>query len=165
MRRGGHKQIQGMKKLNAEKLPDSAERRGNGVRESELLHHETTGAIIGALYAVHSELGPGLLEALYKKALTVLLRKAGFDVRREVPYEVFFHGNMIGFYRADLVVDSKVIVEVKAGRLIDPAHIAQLSTYLRASRITVGLLLNFGPRAEFKRMIATSHSAPAITEP
>ena len=117
------------------------------------------------MYAVHSELGAGFLETVYKNAVTLLLRNAGLEVFREAPYQVLFHGEMIGLYRADLVVESKVVVEVKTGRLIDPAHTAQLLNYLRASRINVGLLLNFGPRVEFKRIICTPRQRTVVTDP
>ena len=120
---------------------------------SNLLYQETSGAILGAFYAVHSELGSGFLEAVYANALSVVLRNAGLMVERQVPFEIVFHGMPIGRYRADLVVQSAIIVEVKAGRAIIPQHLAQLLNYLRASRLRLGLLLNFGVKAEFKRVI------------
>lgn len=95
---------------------------------------------------------------MYANALTVLLGTAGLQVGREVPFEIVFHGRTVGCYRADLVVESKVVVEVKAGRAIDPFHTAQLLNYLRASRLEVGLLLNFGPSARFKRVVSSARS-------
>lgn len=141
---------------------EDADGRGENVGPQEppvdLLHREITGVILGAFYAVHSELGYGFLEAVYANALTVLLGTAGLQVGREVPFEIVFHGHIVGCYRADLVVESKVVVEVKAGRAIDPFHTAQLLNYLRASRLEVGLLLNFGPSAQFKRVISSARS-------
>ena len=99
-----------------------AERRGDGVGADErepLLHHDTTGAILGAFYAVQSELGSGFLEAVYANALTVLLRAARLQVDRQALFEVVFHGVTIGMYRADLIVESKIVVEIKAARAID----------------------------------------------
>jgi len=106
---------------------------------------------------VHSELGSGFLEAVYSNALTVLMQRAGLRVDREVPFEIVFHGQSIGRYRADLVVESRIVVEIKAGRCIIPQHSAQLLNYLRASQLHVGLLLNFGERAEFKRVVWTKN--------
>ena len=120
-----------------------------------LLHQETTGAIIAAMYSVHRELGYGFLERVYGNAMSVMLREAGHAVIREVPYSIVFHGEEIGRYRADLIVNDKVLVEVKTGKLIDPSYVAQVTNYLKASRIEVGLLLNLGPSAEFKRVVST----------
>lgn len=113
---------------------------------------------MGAFYSVHSELRFGFLEAVYSNALTVLLRQAGLRVERQVPFEIVFHSQSIGYYRADLMVQSQIIVEIKAGRSIIPQHTAQLLNYLRASRQQVGLLLNFGETPEFKRVVWTRNS-------
>ncbi|MGH7559724.1 MAG: GxxExxY protein, partial [Gemmatimonadales bacterium] len=112
---------------------DSAERPGG------LLHRNTTGAILGAFYAVHSELGFGFLEAVYGNALVVVLEQARLKVQRQVSFEIVFHGRSVGTYRADLIVESRVIVEIKAGRAIIPQHAAQLLNYLKASGLQVGL--------------------------
>ena len=113
---------------------------------------------MGAFYSVYSELGSGFLEAVYANALTVLLLRAGLRVEREVPFEIVFHGQSIGRYRADMVVESLVVVEIKAGRCIIKQHTAQLLNYLRASRLKVGLLLNFGTTAEFRRVVCTRNT-------
>jgi GxxExxY protein len=131
--------------------------------ESNLLHGDLTRSIIGAMYAVHSQLGFGFLEAVYKNALAVVLEEAGLRVEREVPFEIIFHGRNIGLYRADLVVESKVLVETKTGRHIDPVHIELIDNYLCASELEVGLLLNFGLTAQFKRRIRTSTRPPGYT--
>lgn len=123
--------------------------------DGKLLYHDITQVILGAFYAVHTELGAGFLEPVYSNAVTVMLRNAGLKVEREVWFEVIFHGETIGRFRADLVVESKVVVEVKAARWIDPAHCAQLLNYLRTSSLEVGLLLNFGKSAQFKRIVST----------
>jgi GxxExxY protein len=142
---------------------DYAEGRGaSRVRQpggARLLHGQLTDAILGAFYAVHTELGHGFLESVYSNALAVLLDAARLRIDREVPFQVMFHGHLIGLYRADFVVQSSVVVEVKANRTILPAHKAQLLNYLRASGLRVGLLLNFGESAEFKRVVST-RSAP-----
>jgi hypothetical protein len=97
--------------------------------ESEFIHIETTRVIIGAFYALHNELGFGFLEAVYSNGLAVLLRNAGRTVDREVVFKIEFHGKIIGRYRADLIVDDKIIVEVKCARALDPMHSAQLLNY------------------------------------
>jgi GxxExxY protein len=148
-----------MRKEDAE-YAEQAEIRGEVSKKDSdnLIHGGITGSILGAFYAVHSQLGFGFLETVYSNALIVLLRAAGLDVRQEVPFEITFHGHSIGVYRADLVVESKVIVEIKAGRSIIPAHNAQLLNYLRASNLEVGLLLNFGETASFKRVVLSRNT-------
>ena len=130
-----------------------------------LLHGDTSGAILGAFYAVHSELGTGFLEAVYANAVTVVLRQAGLRVKRQVPFEIAFRGQYVGFYRADLIVASAIVVEIKAARSIVPQHAAQLLNYLRASGLQVGLLLNFGERAEFKRVVRTASARSSSPTP
>src|SRR6478672_1205458 len=100
-----HREHSGMNSKNPE--PDD---------EFEFLHAETTQVIIGAFYALHNELGFGFLEAVYSNGLAVLLRNAGQKVDREVQFKIEFHGKIIGRYRADLIVDDKVVVEVKCAR-------------------------------------------------
>jgi GxxExxY protein len=120
-----------------------------------ILHGDISEAILGAFFAVHSELGCGFLETVYANALGVLLREAGFRVQRESPFEIHFHGEMVGHYRADLVVQSRIVVEVKSAQSIVPQHVAQLVNYLKASRLPVGLLLNFGEKPGFRRVVWT----------
>jgi GxxExxY protein len=130
--------------------------RGAESTQKRLLHGDVTHAILGAFYRAHTELGAGFLEGVYANGVAVLLRIGGLRVDREVQYDVYFHGYRIGRYRADMVVESKVVVEVKAGRAVSAQNAAQLRNYLRASGIPVGLLLNFGHKATFERVIATT---------
>ena len=130
----------------------------------ELLHGRVTDAVLGAFYAIHTELGHGFFEGVCKNALAVMLCATGLKVEREVPFEIWFHGHSIGQYRADLIVAEKVIVEVKAGRTIAVAHTRQVLNYLRASGLEVGLLLNFGQLPEFKRVVST-RSTPRLSAP
>ena len=136
-------------------------RRGSRPGGGSLLHGKLTGTILGAFYSVHTELGFGFLESVYRNALAILLHKAGLNVEREAPFEIFFHSHRVGIYRADLVVESKVIVEVKSAREIIRAHTAQLLNYLKASGLEVGLILNFGETATFKRVISTRRKSVA----
>ena len=116
--------------------------------ESELTQH-----VIGVFYTVYNELGGGFLESVYESAVALALRETGLDVVQQVPLVVNFRGHVVGEFRADIVVEKRVVLEIKAVERLIPAHEAQLINYLKASEIRVGLLLNFGPRAEFKRRV------------
>ena len=120
--------------------------------DDSLKHRELTDLIIGTFYEVYNELGFGFLESVYEKALLIALRTKGFKVEKQVPIPVVFRGISIGNFEADLIVENIVILELKAVRLLDEVHKAQLLNYLRATEIEVGLLLNFGQRPEFKRL-------------
>lgn len=118
----------------------------------ELVHGRVTERILGAFYATYDALGFGFLESVYANALTREPRDAGFDVRREFPIDVFYKGEKVGHFRADLLVEGKVIVEIKASRQIDDADHKQVLNYLRGSVIEVGLLLHYGPKRNFRRL-------------
>jgi GxxExxY protein len=117
------------------------------------LHAEITEKIIGVFFEVYNELGGGFLESVYQEALRIALVQAGLRVAIEVPVPVYFRGQIAGNFRADLVVDDCVLLELKAISGFDPAHDGQVLHYLRATRFEVGLLLNFGPRPQFRRFI------------
>jgi len=102
---------------------------------------------------VNNELGDGFLESVYESALYIVLTGYGLCVERQKDISAIFRGDIIGDFKADLIVNEKVIVELKAVRTLDPAHEAQLINYLRATNIEVGLLLNFGRKPEFKRFV------------
>jgi GxxExxY protein len=120
---------------------------------SRLKHSELTDRIIGVFYDVYNELGYGFLEFTYTEAMVVALEEAGLTTVREAPVPVWFRGKKIGHYFADLLVDNAVLLELKAARDLEPAHEAQLLHYLRATEIEVGLLLNFGLRPQFRRLL------------
>jgi GxxExxY protein len=109
--------------------------------------------IIGVFYDVYNELGHGFLESVYENAVAIALRQAGLAALQQAPITVRFRGQTVGYFRADLLVQDAVIVELKAASGIEPAHEAQLLSYLRATEIEVGLLLNFGPKPQFKRLV------------
>ncbi|MBL8189358.1 MAG: GxxExxY protein [Acidobacteria bacterium] len=115
-------------------------------------HGDLTERIIGVFYDVYNELGHGYLEAIYREAMMIALTQVGFKVECEVPLKVWFRGQNIGNFKADLTVDGVVILELKAARMLDSVHEAQLLNYLRATEIEVGLLFNFGPKPSFKRV-------------
>jgi GxxExxY protein len=124
----------------------------NSVGE-KLKYADITEKIIGVYFSVYNELGFGFLESVYQSAMEVALTEQGFDVGQQVAIPVWFHNRQIGDYRADLVVDGCVLLELKAAKSLELAHEAQLLNYLRATQFEVGLLLNFGPKPEFKRMV------------
>jgi GxxExxY protein len=118
-----------------------------------LKHSELTDKIIGLFYDVYNELGHGFLESTYAEALMVALQDSGLIAAREVPVPVWFRGRKVGQYYADLIVEGVVPLELKAARTLESAHEAQLLHYLRATEIEVGLLLNFGVRPQFRRLL------------
>lgn len=120
-----------------------------------LLHGEITHEIIGAFYDTYNALGWGYPESIYANAMPIFLSKRRISCEREVPLRVTLEGIVLGEFRADLLVDKKVIVELKACDRLAGAHEAQLISYLKASTYRIGLLLNFGPKAEVRRIIWT----------
>ena len=112
-----------------------------------------TEAIIGAFYAVYNELGAGFLENVYENALNIALKELGLPVRQQTGIDVYFRNRVVGEYRADLLIPGRVIIEVKSTSMLTNTHEAQLLNYLKATGIPVGLLLNFGPRPQFKRRV------------
>jgi GxxExxY protein len=122
----------------------------------ELLHKDLTDKILKAFYQAYNQLGHGFLEKVYENALVIELRKMGFNIEQQKPIKVYYDSIKIGDFYADLAVDNKVILELKAAETIHPAHDAQLGNYLKATDIEVGMLLNFGEKPEFKRRIFTN---------
>ncbi len=118
-----------------------------------LKHAELTEKLIGIFFSIYNELGHGFLESVYEEAFSVSLAEAGIFFQRQMAVPVWFHERKIGDFRVDLLVEEKVILELKTGRDIDPAWEKQVLNYLRATKIEVGLLFNFGPRAQFKRYV------------
>src|SRR5829696_2468589 len=111
-----------------------------------------TQKIIGVFYEVYNELGTGFLESVYQKSLALALESAGLKLFSRIDIPVWFRGHQVGKFEADLLVEKCVLLELKATRALDSTHQAQLLNYLRATDIEVGLLLNFGPKPEFKRV-------------
>jgi|SRR5215470_3498849 len=115
----------------------------------------TTERIIGCAIRVSNTLGCGFLEKVYEFALAHELRKSGLHVQQQHCVPVLYDGVVVGDYRVDLLVDQSVIVEVKAAKALDPIHEAQLLNYLKATRLRIGLILNFGtPHIGIRRMVA-----------
>jgi len=117
-----------------------------------LKHEEITKTVIGCAFEVINELGAGFLESVYEKALLLALRQKGLSAIAQHPVKVLFRGECVGDFYADIFVEDKVIVELKAVKAIAPEHQAQTINYLNATGIEVGLLINFGnPKLEYKR--------------
>ena len=113
-----------------------------------------TAKIIGAAQRVSSALGIGFLEKVYENALAIELRKGGVLVKQQPLLKVFYEGEIVGEYAADLIVENEIVVELKAVRALDNVHQAQCMNYLRATKLTVCLLLNFGTsRLQVKRIV------------
>ena len=118
-----------------------------------MIDEELTRRIIKAFYNVYNTLGYGFIERVYHNAMILEIVGNGLSVEVEKPIAVYYGANVIGTFEADLVVEQRVIVELKATEKLHPAHEAQLTNYLRATDIEIGLLFNFGKLAEFKRKL------------
>ena len=117
-----------------------------------LPHESLTAKILDAAFLVSNELGIGFLESVYGGALFVALREMGLAAERQVPIKVQFHGQVVGTFAADLVVEGWIVLELKAAKALAPEHSAQILNYLRATEAPVGLLLNFGQaKLEYRR--------------
>lgn len=116
-------------------------------------HNEITEKIIGAAYKVHNTLGSGFLEKVYQNSLVIEIRALGFGVEVEKPMKVYYPGEVVGNYVADIIVEGKVILEIKAVKELSGIHEAQILNYLKATGIEVGLLINFGRSVNIKRRI------------
>ncbi len=116
-------------------------------------HAQLTDRIIGAFYDVYNTLGYGFLESVYENSMMIALRKSGLSCAGQVPVKVYFEGELVGDFRADIIVEEKVILELKAAKAINDVHVAQTLNYLKATDCDVGLVLNFGAKPEFKRLL------------
>jgi GxxExxY protein len=122
----------------------------------EYLHQDLTAKIIGVYHDVYSELGHGFLEKLYRRAMLIAFRDAGLSAATDARFEVMFRGQGIGHFYPDVVVEDRVLLEIKATNALQAFDEAQTLNYLRASPIEVALLMNFGPKREVKRRVLTN---------
>ncbi|MCK9303092.1 MAG: GxxExxY protein [Bacteroidales bacterium] len=118
-----------------------------------MLYKDITDKIIKAFFNVYNKLGFGFLENVYEKSICIELQKMGLTVYPQSPIRIYYDEELVGLYYADILVEDRVIVELKATDTIIEKHEAQLLNYLKATEIEIGLLLNFGHKAEFKRKI------------
>jgi GxxExxY protein len=118
-----------------------------------MLYEEITSDIINAFYKAYNTLGYGFLEKVYENALAMELAARGHIVKQQLPVQVFYEGKVVGEYFADILIDDKIILDLKTTECIAKEHEAQLVNYLKAAKIEIGLLLNFGKEPHFKRKI------------
>jgi GxxExxY protein len=121
--------------------------------DSNYKYSELTDKVISVFYEVYNELGFGFLESVYRNSLRVALLDKGFAVEQEVPVAVFFRGKNVGDFRADLVVNGTILLELKTAENIIAAHESQVLNYLRSTAIELGLILNFGPKPQVRRLL------------
>jgi GxxExxY protein len=118
-----------------------------------LLYNDLTDVILHCFYDVYNTLGYGFLEKVYEKSLLIRLTESGLKAKNQLPIKVYFHDEDVGDYYADIIVEDKVILELKAEEHLDNSSKYQLLNYLRATGKKVGFVLNFGKKPEIKRMV------------
>ena len=119
-----------------------------------MMYTELSCLIVDSFYEVHREIGPGLLEIPYHNALYLNLSRKGVDVKYEFPLPVFYKGDQVGEYFADLLINNKIIIEVKSVICFTGIHISQVLNYLHISKCRLGFLVNFlNPSLKFKRLV------------
>ena len=123
---------------------------------TNIVHKSITDIILKVYYEVYNELGYGFLEKVYQNAMYFELKSLGYKVEAQKQIKVYYKKQLVGEYYSDLLIEDKVIVELKATELLMNAHVAQIINYLKGTPIEVGLLLNFGEQPEFKRFIYTN---------
>ena len=124
----------------------------------EIVEKELSRLIIAAFYEVYNALGFGFLESIYAKALEIALRRRGLFVEREVACEIYFAGERVGVHRADILVERRIIIEVKASQTLADFSKRQLLNYVTAFGLRLGILLHFGPKPSFHRVLASRRS-------
>ena len=129
------------------------------------LHAGLSSQVLRVYYSVYNELGSGFLESVYHSAMEFALAQAGLSVKTEVPIPVYFRGRAVGRFVADLVVENTLLLELKAVSALDRVHESQVLNYLRATQFEVGLLLNFGPKPTFKRILLTNREKQIRVHP
>lgn len=121
-----------------------------------LMHQETTETIIKCFYKVYNSLGFGFLEKVYEKAMMIELVNHHLNALNQFPIKVLYNNQIIGDYYADILVENCIVVELKAAETLIPEHEQQVINYLKATDLELGLLFNFGKKAEFRRIIFTN---------
>jgi len=122
-----------------------------------LLHKELSSDVIRIFYEVYNELGYGFLEKVYQNAMYIELLKSGYNIEAQKKINVIYKSQIVGEYYADIIVENKIIIELKANQGLSEENESQLINYLKSSKIEIGLLLNFGFKPEFKRLIFTNN--------
>jgi len=123
-------------------------------KEEKILHKDLSYKIIGLAMEVHTKLGYGFLEKVYENAMMVLLRREGIHAKQQAPITVYFDGEVVGDYYADILVEDKIILELKAIEKITDVHRAQTLNYLKATGLRLAILLNFGKeKLKYERLV------------
>jgi len=125
-------------------------------------YSEITGLILKAFFKVYNALGYGFLEKVYENAMLIELRKLGLECSNQLPVEVYYENQIVGDYKADILVEELVIVELKAIETLATIHETILVNYLKGTELEVGLLLNFGPKPQYKRRVLTNEYLQSI---
>ena len=123
-----------------------------------MLYGAVTDMIIGVYYKVYNFLGYGFLEKVYENAMVMDLIERVFQVTQQQSVNVYYKGRVVGDYFADVIVNDKIILELKASEALRQEHVAQLTNYLKATQMELGLLLNFGRKPEFQRVIFSNRA-------
>jgi GxxExxY protein len=121
--------------------------------EAKMKDEQLTETLIGTFYTLYNELGHGFLESVYQRGFVLMLVDQGIALVEQAPIRVMHRGRELGEFRADLLVENRVLVEFKAVKALETAHEKQVFNYLKATEIEVGLPFNFGPKAQFKRIL------------
>ncbi len=123
------------------------------MQNDNYIHSDLTEKIIGCAYDVYNQMGFGFLEKVYENAMMIKLKEKGLSAFQQSPVNVYFEEKIVGEYFADVIVDKKVIVELKAISKLSKSHEVQLVNYLKATGIKVGLLINFGEKIKIIRRV------------
>lgn len=125
----------------------------------QIVDRELSYRVVNAFFEVYNALGPGFLESVYARALALALRKRGIAVALEVPIKVFFDGHVVGIHRLDMLVERRIVVELKSTETLPKTTLRQTRSYLAAANLELGIILHFGPEARFHRVLGTKRSA------
>ncbi len=121
---------------------------------NEIIYKDLSFKIVGLAMHVHNTLGFGFLEKIYENSLMVLLKRDGITAKQQAPITVYFEGENVGEYFADILVENKIVLELKSGEKIVDAHRAQTLNYLKATGLNLAIILNFGKeRLEYERLV------------
>ena len=137
----------------------------SGRPTGEFLEADLTRVVVGGFFDCYNQLGIGFLESVYEAGLAVILEDSGLDVKRQEKIVVWFRQREIGRFRADLIINDRILVEIKRAKCIHSRHRAQLLNALKATNLELGLLLNFGPKPQFKRIVLTNDRKPNLPNP
>jgi GxxExxY protein len=124
------------------------------MEDEKVIYKDLSYKIVGLAMTVHSELGCGFLEKVYENALMLMFKKEGIEAEQQVPIRVMFQKQVIGEYYADILVEGKIILEVKTVDKLIATHVSQVINYLKATRLKLGIIVNFGTDSfEYKRVV------------